>query len=152
MWAHTLLDERIRQNLKEVASAVLCEIPLLISRLGKRDSLRDTAFHRQEKTAVRVHEGESWERCRLRLMRTYFSDARRWTPRIAWKPNELSSSTRKPRVSLPPNLHLDEHSEKSARAVRMSLPGEKFWVKEKPPTQSLPGDNFWEAADKENAQ
>jgi hypothetical protein len=155
MWAHTLLDERIRRNLKEVASAGLCEIPSLMARLAKSGiSQRDmAAIQRQERAALRAHEGERWERCRLRLMREFFSEARGGTPRSGWKPNELPSSDRMPRLSLPANLHVvDKSSDKSTRAGRMSLPGDNFWVAEKPSTRNLPGENFWEAADKENMQ
>jgi hypothetical protein len=155
MWAHTLLDERIRRNLKEVASAGLCEIPSLISRLAisggiKRDM---AAIQRQEKGALRAHEGESWERCRLRLMREFFSEARGGTPRSDWKPKESPSSGRRPRFSLPANLHVVDNSpDKSTRVGRMSLPGDNFWVAEKTATRNLPGENFWEATDKENRQ
>jgi hypothetical protein len=154
MWAHTLLDERIRRNLKEVAYAGLCEMPSLLSRLVKSDgSQRDmAAIQRQEKAALRAHERESWERCRFRLMREFFSDARRGTPKSAWKPNDLPSSDRRPRFSLPANLHVDKSSDKSTRAGRMSLPGDNFWDAEKSATRNLPGENFWEAADKENVQ
>jgi hypothetical protein len=154
MWAHTLLDERIRRNLKEVASAGLCEIPLLMSRLAKSGgSQRDmAAIQRQEKAALRAHDGGSWERCRLRLMREFFSDARGGTLRSAGKVNALSSD-RRPRFSLPANLYVvDKSSDKSTRTGRMSLPGDNFWVAEKPATRNLPGENFWEAADKENMQ
>jgi hypothetical protein len=153
MWAHTLFDERIRRNLKEVASAGLCEIPSLFSRLVTSGSQRDkAAIQRQEKAARRAHEGESWERCRLRLMTEFFSDARRGTPRSTRKLNEVSSSSSRPRFSLPAKLHADtKSSEKSTQAVRMSLPGDNFWVAEKPATGNLPGENFWEGANKENA-
>jgi hypothetical protein len=151
MWAHTLFDERIRRNLKEVASAGLCEIPSLFSRLVTSGSQRDkVAFQRQEKAAISAHEGESWERCRLRVMAEFFSDARRGTPRSTWNPNELSSTARRPRFSLPVKLHADKSSEKSTRTGRLSLPGDNFWVAEKSATRNLPGENFWEAADKEN--
>jgi hypothetical protein len=155
MWAHTLLDERIRRNLKEVALAGLCEIPSLMSRLAKSGgTLRDlAAIQRQGKAALRAHEGESWELCRLRLMREFFSDARGGTSRSAWKASALPPSDRRPRFSLPANLHVvDKSSGKSTRAGRMSLPGDNFWVAEKPATRNLPGENFWEAAEKENMQ
>lgn len=149
-----LLDERIRRNLKEVASAGLCVIPSLMPKLAKfYGSQRDmAAILRQENAALRAHEGESWERCRLRLMREFFSDATGGTLMSAWKANTLPSSDRRPKSSLPGNLHVDKSSEKATRAGRMSLPGDKFWVAEKPATRNLPGENFWEAADKENMQ
>jgi hypothetical protein len=152
MWAHTLLDERIRRNLKEVAVAGLCKIPSLMSRLAKSgDSQRDmAASQRQEKAALRAHEGESWELCRLRLMREFFSDARGGS---AWKASALPPSDRRPRFSLPANFHVvEKSSDKSTRAGRMSLPGDNFWVAEKAATRNLPGEKFWEAADKENMQ
>jgi hypothetical protein len=154
MWAHTLLDERIRRNLKEVASAGLCEIPSLMSRLAISGGIKRNmaAIQRKEKAALRAHEGESWERCRLRLMREFFSEARGGTLRIAGKVNTLPPSDRRPRFSLPANLHLDKSSDKATGAGRMSLPGDNFWVAEKTATRNLPGENFWEATDKENMQ
>ena len=84
MWAHTLLDDRIRRNLKEVALAGLVRIPSLTAKLGALDKKRET---RVDRRIGLTRNGDTWEQCRLAFMREFFSEARQSTPRWGWRPN-----------------------------------------------------------------
>lgn len=144
MWAHTLLDERIRRNLREVAAAGMSMIPVLFAKLSTSNGKGKDHFSRRIQSADNSAE---WERCRLELMREFFSDARRLTRKKVLHPTEFSESQSSRSVT---GGSLQTDNAKRAHAV--SLPGNGFWVNDKGVKENLPGEAFWEsAADKENA-
>jgi hypothetical protein len=73
-WAHIVLDERIRRNMREVASHALLTVPALTLMLAH---LEPKATHasviRRRQAIQRTYGANNWKLARLELMREYFS-------------------------------------------------------------------------------
>ena len=72
MWAHTFLDEQIRQNVYEVAAASLLRVPSLAIRLAILERPEDCFGRRQQvEAAMNTRCISDWPRCRLAIIKEF---------------------------------------------------------------------------------
>jgi len=138
MWAHTLLDTRIRQNVKEVASLRLGRVPALLDRLNKTDDRHEDTI-RQQQAIMKSRGYTEWKQCRLEIMKDFLL------------PSEQNSNMTV--INGAGSRHSEESDLKSSATVRTSnlttksLPGADFWANDdatKKREQAYPGQNFWD--------
>ena len=137
MWAHTLLDTRIRRNVKEVASLGLGRVPTLMLRLSALEQ-RDVDSVRRQKAMMRARGSTDWKQCRLEIMKDFFSPP---------KHSSQSTATNGVGTKHPGELEPEiPTSVKTSDPATGSLPGAEFWIDDdtKKPEQAYPGQNFWD--------
>jgi hypothetical protein len=107
MWVHTLLDCRIRGNVKEVAVALLSSPPPLLKRAFRSSRQDITARDRWHEIEIERLQCQSWPECRLALMREL----------IGHPPVDFRRPSRRPCLSVVAGGSGDTQDNSSSRSV-----------------------------------
>jgi hypothetical protein len=68
--AHTLLEDRIRHHVAEVASSCMLHVPQLTLRLARSRGITEIGSQRQRRAAMSAQGLFEWEECRLEMMKS----------------------------------------------------------------------------------